>query len=195
MLNKLNYFNKLICVFLISICIVLSKNKYINVFLMILPFAYAIFTSNYKVAIVSGISFFIYSLISSYDIFLWIYRIWQIFIYALCLKYIFTERERIIFINRIFYKIKSLKNIIYKMFYKSVYKKNKIKCSLKYKNYLIKHNKKKTQEELKNKFVIARTRYYGISKKRKEYGITAWNKVDSTVLCITLFLVIISILY
>lgn len=195
MFNRLNYFNKLICVFLLSLCVIFSKNIYINILLIILPFAYCIFNNNYKLAIVAGISFFMYSFISNNDIFFWPYKIWQIFVYLLCLKSTFTERERIVFINRIFYRIKSTKKMIRKLFYKTVYNQQKKTYSLKQKAYLRTHNKNKIEEELKSKFLIARTRYYGDSKRRKEYGLTTWSKSDSTVLCITIFLVVISILY
>ena len=193
MLNKLNYFNKLICIFLISLCVVFCKNVYINIVLIILPFAFAIFTSNCKLSFFCGISFFIYSFASNSDVFLWAYKIWQIFIYCLCLKSIFTQREKIIFINRLFYKIKSIRKIFKNIFYKSIFKENKrlLKCKFSFKNEI----KKKTTNEINNKILIARTRYYGISKKRREYGINTWNKLDSTVLCVTIFLVIISILY
>ena len=116
MLNKLNYFNKLICIFLISLCIIFSKNTYINVILIILPFSFAIFTSNCKLSIFCAISFFIYFFAGDHDVFLWVYKIWQILIFCLSLKSIFTEREKIIFINRLFYGIKSISKIFKSIF-------------------------------------------------------------------------------
>lgn len=193
MLNKLNYFNKLICVFLISLCVVFSKNAYINIVLIILPFAFSIFISNFKLSILCGISFFIYLFTCDYATFLWIYKIWQIFIYYSCLKVSFTEREKVIFINRLFYRIRSIRKIFSNIFYENIYKKNKnlLKGKIGVRNEL----KKKTKNEINNKVLIARTRYYGISKKRREYGINTWSRLDSTVLCITMLFVIASILF
>ena len=196
MLSKLNYFNKLICMLLMMLVICFSNSTYINVLLIVLPFSYFIFNNNYKLSILSGISFIIYSSISSYYFMLWPFKIWQVFIYILLLRTIFTEREKNVFINRMFYSFSSTKNMIKKLCYRIKNKEYKSNLfGLSYSLYLRKQNKKKVVEEIKDLSVIAKLKYYGINKKRKEYGITVWNKVDSTVLCILILITVISVLY
>ena len=161
-----------------------------------LPFSYFIFNNNYKLSILSGISFIIYSSISSYYFMLWPFKIWQVFIYILLLRTIFTEREKNVFINRMFYSFSSTKNMIKKLCYRIKNKEYKSNLfGLSYSLYIRKQNKKKVAEEIKDLSVIAKLKYYGINKKRKEYGITVWNKVDSTVLCILILITVISVLY
>lgn len=196
MLNKLNYFNKLLCFALLCIIICISKNKYINILIIALPFAYAFLKNNYKLMTLAGVSFIIYSLISMNDALIWPYKIWEIFIYILLLKFVFSEKDRCTFINRTLYKIEKASFLTKKIFYKNIPSNLKFDdFGLRYINYLKKESSKKANDYLNFTTSLAKIRFYGYNKKRKEYGITNWNKFDSTILCIVIFITVISLLY
>lgn len=196
MLNKLNYFNKLLCFALLCIIICISKNNYINVLIITFPFAYAFLKNNYKLMIFAGISFIIYSLISMNDTLIWPYKIWEIFIYILLLKFVFSEKDRRAFINRTLYKIEKVNSLTKKIFYKNATSNTRFNdFGLRYKHYLKKESSKKANDDLNFTTSLAKIRFYGYNKKRKEYEITNWNKFDSTILCIVVFITVISLLY
>lgn len=196
MLNKLNYFNKLLCFALLCIIICISKNNYINILIITLPFAYAFLKNNYKLMILAGISFIIYSLISMNDTLIWPYKIWEIFIYILLLKFVFSEKDRRAFINRTLYKIEKVNSLTKKIFYKNASSNTRFNdFGLRYKHYLKKESSKKANDDLNFTTSLAKIRFYGYNKKRKEYEITNWNKFDSTILCIVAFITVISLLY
>ena len=49
---------------------------------------------------------------------------------------------------------------------------------------------KKQNDDMKFTTYLAKIRFYGYNKKRKEYEITNWNKFDSTILCIVVFITV-----
>ena len=196
MLNKLNYFNKLLCFALLCIIICISKNNYINVLIITFPFAYAFLKNNYKLMILAGISFIIYSLISMNDTLIWSYKICEIFIYILLLKFVFSEKDRRALIYRTLFKIEIVNSLTKKIFYKNATSNTRFNdFGLRYKHYLKKESSKKANDDLNFTTYLAKIRFYGYNKKRKEYEITNLNKFDSTILCIVVFITVISLLY
>ena len=190
MFNKLNYFNKLICFMLIMVSIVVADNAYLYILFIIIAFLIGVLSNNLNISFLSTLSLLIYFYVIQHINYIWIFKLFLIFIFLFILKKSFTKAESRVFWEQLFYSNNNRKKLIKKIYYRDKYREN-----TKSKKFNIrKQNTKKTLEDMNDIDSISKLKYYGYYKKRTKYNIGYWNKIDSTVFFCFVGLFIISII-
>jgi len=116
MFSKLNYFNKLICTFLIVVTIMVCCNSYLLIAMVVLAFAYSVFSDNFKSIIFSLLIILLNLLNLNGHLNIYIFKFVLIILYIYILFCSLNNRERRIFLEHILYNRGNNRKLINKIY-------------------------------------------------------------------------------
>jgi len=194
MFSKLNYFNKLICTFLIVVTIMVCCNSYLLIAMVVLAFAYSVFSDNFKSIIFSLLIILLNLLNLNGHLNIYIFKFVLIILYIYILFCSLNNRERRIFLEHILYNRGNNRKLINKIYLIQNKNDKNNNCRLMLKRLLNKEQNKRAKEEIKDIVLFSKLKYYGINNKRSNYKLTIWTNIDTIVIVICIIVLILAIL-
>lgn len=175
--NNHSFFAKLICLLIIIISIIITKNVYfLFLFLFIIGFI-SVLNNYIPVYILTIIDIFILSLLNNIPFFYYIYKFLIIVIYILYFTYRLDFYQKKYLYEKIFYRFNNTKWFIELIFYDKKYNENFEKVNTN--NKLDKKEiERKTLCDMNDIYYLSRLKFYKYNNKKSYYVKFRLSKQD-----------------